>query len=74
MKKTERIKIQTVINKILSGNFNEIDIDNLFIKLREYSFGFPLFKEVADFVVHNNERDKGLTTHTLTYLFLVSYF
>lgn len=75
MKPVEKNKTQKLVNKIESGHFDENDIDSLFMKLRAYSVGFPIFREVADFVAHNDNRDRGLANQSLETLYLrMKYF
>lgn len=65
MKASEKIKAQKMVDKIQSGIFDENDIDNLFMRLRAYSAGFRVFRESADFVAHNDARDRGLLNESL---------
>lgn len=70
MKQIEKIKTQKIINKVQIGSFDENDVDKLFMSLREFSNGYRVFREIADFVAHNDTRNKGSTNETLerTYL------
>ena len=70
MKPIEKEKAQKLINKIQSGHFDENDVDNLFMKLREYSQGFSVFREIADFVAHPKERNKGIINKSLEGFYL----
>ncbi|KAA0972786.1 hypothetical protein [Pseudomonas sp. ANT_H12B] len=70
MKASERIKAQKVVDKIQAGNFDENDIDNLFMRLRAYSAGHLVFREAADFVAHNDARDRGLLNESLENIYL----
>lgn len=75
MKPVERSKTTKLIEKIEAGSFDENDIDSLFMKLRAYSSGFVIFREVADFVAHNNKRDRGLANQALETTYLrMKYF
>ena len=75
MKPVEKNKTQKLVKKIESGHFDENDIDSLFMKLRAYSAGFPVFREVADFVAHNDKRDRGLANQSLETMYLrMKYF
>jgi hypothetical protein len=67
---SEKIKAQKLITKIESTTFDENDIDNLFIKLRSHSKGFPVFREIADFIAHNTIRNKGITQETIESFYL----
>lgn len=70
MKLVEREKLRKVIQKIELGNFDENDIDNLFMKLRAYSTDSVIFREIADFVAHNDARDRGLVNEALEHMYL----
>ncbi len=75
MKLTERHKIQKNIDTIQSGNFNETNVESLFTNLRPYCKGYNSFREIADFVAHNDERNKGLVNKTLENRYLIlAYF
>jgi hypothetical protein len=70
MKPVERNKVQKLVSKIESGCFDENDIDGLFMKLRAHSAGFPIFREIADFVAHNDIRDRGVANQSLETMYL----
>jgi len=72
MKQEEKIKAQKIIDKIETGNFDENDIDSLFMKLRPYSYNLNLkiFLEIADLVAHNNNRSKGVINTALEAFYL----
>lgn len=70
MKLTEKIKVQKSVLKIQSGEFDEGDVELLFMRLRAYSEGFHIFREAADLVAHNDVRDKGVINESLDALFL----
>lgn len=70
MKPIEKAKAQKLLLKLESGNFDENDIDNIFIRLRAYSHGNRIFREVADFVAHNNERNQGVSAESLEAFYL----
>lgn len=75
MKPVEKSKAQKLVGKIEAGSFDENDIDILFMKFRAYSAGFPIFREIADFVVHNDLRDRGLANRSLETMYLrMKYF
>lgn len=75
MKPVEKNKAQKLVKKVESGHFDENDIDSLFMKLRAYSAGFSVFREVADFVAHNDKRDRGLANQSLETMYLrMKYF
>lgn len=70
MKETEMSKVNKIIDKISSGIFDENDVDILLLKLRAYSDGFPLFKELSDFVAHNDLRDRGIINTSMEVMYL----
>jgi hypothetical protein len=70
LKTIEIHKAQKVISKIESGNFDENDVDNLFMRLRAYSKQNHIFREIADFVAHNDQRNKGLANDSLEAFYL----
>ncbi len=74
MKPIEKAKAQKLINKIQSGQFDENDIDNLFMRLREYSQGFLVFREIADFIAHPKERNQGMINKSLEGFYLSMKF
>lgn len=75
MKTSEKIKAQKALDRIQSGSFDELDVDSLLMGLRPYSGRYHLFREAADFVAHNDKRDKGLTNQSLEALYLsMKYF
>ena len=75
MKGIEKSKAQKIIDKIQSGDFDENDIDNLFMRLRAYSNGNVVFREISDFVAHNDLRDRGLTNQSLQAMYYsIKYF
>lgn len=74
MKPAEKIKTQKIVDKIEAGDFDENDIDNLFMKLRAYSSNHRVFREIADFVAHNDSRDRGLANQALETMYLSMRF
>lgn len=70
MKAAEKQKTLKTISRIENGEFDENDIDNLFMRLRAYSHGNAVFREIADFVAHNDRRTKGRTTDSLEAFYL----
>lgn len=70
VKPAEKIKTQKIVDRIEAGDFDENDIDNLFMKLRAYSSGYRVFREIADFVAHNDHRDRGLANQALETMYL----
>lgn len=75
MKPIEKNKIQKNIEKIQNGIFDESNVENLFMTLRPYCKGYKKFKEIADFVAHNDARDRGIVNKVLEdrYLILTAY-
>ncbi|MEI8654298.1 hypothetical protein P4S57_17195 [Pseudoalteromonas sp. Hal273] len=75
MKGIEKSKAQKLILKIEKGQFDENDIDSLFMRMRAYSNKMPVFREIADFVAHNDQRDRGLANQSLETMYLrMKYF
>lgn len=70
MKDLNKLKTQKIISKIETSNFDENDVDNLFMKLRAFSNGNDVFREVADFVAHNDIRNEGIANKSLEALYL----
>lgn len=68
-KLSERTKIEKVLKKIEKDDFDEIDIDFLLIKLREFSEFDSTFREISHFAAHNETRDKGQTNSHLSGVF-----
>lgn len=60
-----------LVNRIQTGEFDENDIDNLLMKLRGHSKGSMVFREIADFVAHNQDRDRGITSQSLQTMYLM---
>jgi hypothetical protein len=75
VKGIEKNKAQKLILKIEKGQFDENDIDSLFMRMRAYSNKMPVFREIADFVAHNDQRDRGLANQSLETMYLrMKYF
>jgi hypothetical protein len=55
----DKNKIQRLIDKIISGKFDDNDIDVLLSGLRDYSKKDSLFRELAHFHAHPQIRDQG---------------
>lgn len=70
MKGAEKAKAQKIVDRLQQGDFDENDVDNLFMRLRAFSMGYRVFREMADFVAHNEERDRGLTNQSLEAFYL----
>lgn len=70
MKAIEKAKAQKLVLKLESGDFDENDIDNIFMRLRAYSHGKRIFREIADFVAHNDERNQGVSAESLEAFYL----
>ncbi len=68
-------KAQKIVSRIESGKFDEIDVDSLLMLLRAFSNDHLIFREISDFVAHNDERKKGITTNSLEAFYLnLKYF
>lgn len=75
MKSLEKTKAQKIVNRIQNGNFDENDVDNLFMRLRASSYKNIIFREIADFVAHNDKRDRGVTNQSLEAMYYsMKYF
>lgn len=74
MKLGERKKVEKAIQRIQSNSFDEIDVDTLFTKLREYAPTYSAFKEVSHYLAHNRERDQGITRDELSSFWLTIRF
>lgn len=70
IKGNERAKAQRTVNDVSAGRFDERDIDHLFMSLRAHCGPYKIFREVADFVAHNDIRDKGITNQSLEAFYL----
>lgn len=70
MKPIEKAKAQKLVLRLQSGDFDENDVDNIFMRLRAYSHGNRIFREVADFVAHNDERNQGVAAESLEAFYL----
>lgn len=70
MKLIEKNKAQKLVEKIQRNQFDENDIDSLFMRLRAFSKGKHVFREIADFVAHNDARDRGLANRSLETMYL----
>ena len=66
----EKAKTQRTVEDVSVGNFEERDIDHLFMSLREHCGPYLIFRDVADFVAHNNIRNKGIVTQSLEAFYL----
>ncbi len=65
MQPNEFAKLRSTINQIQTGDFDANHVDNLLIKLRPYAAGNSIFHEVAHFVAHSDERDRGLACDSI---------
>jgi hypothetical protein len=70
IKGNERAKVQRTVNDVSAARFDERDIDHLFMSLRAHCGHYKIFREVADFVAHNEIRDKGITNQSLEAFYL----
>lgn len=71
----ELAKLNQIIERIQSGQFDANDVDNLLIKLRPYAGRDTVFFEVANFVAHADARDRGLAQQSLTsFVDSIQYF
>lgn len=71
----EKAKAQKIVAKIESGQFDDNDVDSLLMRLRAFCGNHKIFREVANFVAHNDARDRGTTTELLeAFYFNMRYF
>lgn len=70
IKGNEKAKVQKTIVELSKGDFDERDVDYIFMSLRAHSGIFQIFKEVSHFVAHNDIRNKGVTTQSLEAFYL----
>ncbi|PUE58066.1 hypothetical protein B9Z45_07010 [Limnohabitans sp. 2KL-17] len=69
------VKLHQIIGRIQAGAFDENDVDNLLMKLRAYAGEKTVFREVADFVAHSEERNRGLAQESITaFVHSIQYF
>lgn len=61
----EKGKTESLIAKIEQGEFDEDDIDLIFIRLRDYSDINSVFREIGHFIAHSKKRDRGITYDAL---------
>jgi len=66
----EKVKAQKLLGLIEGGQFDENDVEGLFMKLRAFCGDRRVFREIADFVAHNDIRDKGLTNESMEAFYL----
>lgn len=62
----DRVKLDSIIQRIQTNRFDANDVDNLLMRLRAAGRGSPIFQEVANFVAHNDARDRGLSLESIT--------
>jgi peroxiredoxin family protein len=74
MKANDKRNTQRIVTKIQSGVFDENDICIFFIRLREFSKNHLVFREIADFLAHSKQRDRGLANKSLENMYLTMKF
>lgn len=74
MKLGERKKIETILQRIQSNSFDDIDVDTLFSRLRDYASPDSALREVGHYLAHNRERNQGITTQELSSFWLTVRF
>lgn len=62
----ELLKLQPIIERIQEGRFDENDVDNMLMRLRAYAGPRKIFVELANYVAHNDARDRGLAHGRIT--------
>jgi hypothetical protein len=61
----ERQKLEKLVAAVSAGDFDENQVELVFLQLRDRCFGDRVFREVADFVAHRSRRNKGITKEWL---------
>jgi hypothetical protein len=74
MKGAERIKAKKAVDRIQSGAFDELEVESLFMRMRAYSRGNKVFREAADFVAHNDARNRGIINDSIDAIYLTVKF
>ncbi|MDP0500457.1 MAG: hypothetical protein Q7P63_10185 [Verrucomicrobiota bacterium JB022] len=72
MKAGEKVKTQKIIQKVEQGSFDENDVDNILMKLRDYAQRRrdSVFVEIADFVAHSKTRNRGISVDVMKTMYL----
>lgn len=70
MKDAERIKAKKAVDRIQTGDFDELEVESLFMRMRAYSGGNKVFLEAADFVAHNDARNRGIINNSIDAIYL----
>jgi hypothetical protein len=70
----QKMKVQRALDRILSGQFDENYVENLFVGLRPYCGKYRIFREIGDFLAHSNAREKGITKEFIERLFLMTKY
>lgn len=65
IKPFDKERIQKIIKRMESGDFDENDVYNILMALRAFPYGNEVFVEIAHFVAHNNNRNQGITFRSL---------
>ncbi|ELZ9926906.1 hypothetical protein U1U32_000021 [Cronobacter malonaticus] len=61
IKKSKAIaRVERLLNKIKEGNFNDSDIEVLFVTLRDFPSAPRNIIEIGNFVAHNHQRNQGV--------------
>ncbi|MXO73179.1 hypothetical protein [Alteraurantiacibacter buctensis] len=53
------------VERLLAGAHHARDLDELFLALRQRSFGAKLVREIGDFSAHRQERDQGIACKSI---------
>jgi hypothetical protein len=72
MRPAQKAKAQTVINKILDGDFGEREVEELFIRLRDESHG--IFRDFGDYIAHPGERNQGIAVNQTNAMYCSTKF
>lgn len=66
--------LQVRVRRLLEGEQQARDLDELFQDLRHRSFGLKLVKDIGDFCAHRAERDQGVTCKSIQNFALLMSF
>jgi len=74
MRVQRKVRAQEALEKILSGQFKETDVDILFSTLRHDCGEHRVFREIANFFAHPEYRGKGLIKETIEGYYLITKY
>jgi len=65
---------QRLVDRITSGNFDDIDVRSLLFELREYSNDDSMFRELAHFIAHPDRNKGKFADYLISYSKKIKYF